>query len=133
MKKVLDFTVKHKNVVLATVDGDKPKLRVFQIMKQVGASFYFTTNKEKEVYTQLQRNCNVEFIAVDGNVSVRVAGHAFFDVPEDVAIEIYRSNPILKRFHDSYKTIAYFGVKAEKIDYYDLGTDPVTFESVSLA
>ncbi len=68
MEKVLDFIVKRKNVVLATVDSDKPKLRVFQIMKQDGASFYFATNKGKEVYTQLQRNGNVEFIAMDGNV-----------------------------------------------------------------
>lgn len=39
MKKALDFISKHKEVVFATVDGNMPKLRVLQIMKQEGTIF----------------------------------------------------------------------------------------------
>lgn len=129
MKKALDFISRHKNVVFATVDGDMPKLRVLQIMKQEGAVFYFAVNSGKGVYQQLQSNNNVEFVTMDGNISVRVAGYVLFDVSNVVAQEIYNNNPVLRRFHDSYKTIAYFRLLATKIDYYDLGTNPVTFDT----
>lgn len=129
MKKALDFISRHKNVVFATVDGNMPKLRVLQIMKQEGAVFYFAVNSGKEVYQQLQSNNNVEFVTMDGNISVRVAGYVLFDVSNVVAQEIYNNNPVLRRFHDSYKTIAYFKLLATKIDYYDLGTNPVTFDT----
>lgn len=125
----MDFISRHKNVVFATVDGDMPKLRVLQIMKQEGAVFYFAVNSGKEVYQQLQSNNNVEFVTMDGNISVRVAGYVLFDVSNVVAQEIYNNNPVLRRFHDSYKTIAYFRLLATKIDYYDLGTNPVTFDT----
>lgn len=131
MKKALDFISRHKNVVFATVDGDMPKLRVLQIMKQEGAVFYFAVNSGKEVYQQLQSNNNVEFVAMDGNISVRVTGYVLFDVSDVVAHEIYDNNPVLWRFHNSYKTIAYFRLLATKIDYYDLGTNPVTFDTFS--
>lgn len=132
MEKALAFLKEHINVALATVENDCPKIRVFQIMKQEGAVFYFATNPNKEIYSQLQQNRHVEFLAMDGNISVRVAGEASLQVPDSVAQEIYRSNPVLHRFHDTYRTIAYFSIVTEKIDYYDLGTSPVTFESYSL-
>lgn len=132
MEKALAFLKEHVNVALATVENDCPKIRVFQIMKQEGTVFYFATNPNKEIYSQLQKNRHVEFLAMDGNISVRVAGKACLQVPDSVAQEIYRNNPVLHRFHDTYRTIAYFSIVAEKIDYYDLGTSPVTFESYSL-
>lgn len=88
MKKALDFISRHKEVVFATVDGNMPKLRVLQIMKQEGTVFYFAVNSEKEVYQQLQSNNNVEFVAMDSNISVRVAGYVLFNVSDVVAQEI---------------------------------------------
>lgn len=132
MEKALEFLKKHTNVALATLENDCPKIRVFQIMKKEGTVFYFATNPKKEIYSQLQKNRHVEFLAMDGNISVRVAGEACLQVPDSVAQEIYRDNPVLHRFHDTYRTIAYFSIAAQKIDYYDLGTSPVTFESYSL-
>lgn len=133
MEKALDFLSKHRNVVLATIEDGKPKVRVLQIMKQEGTDFYFATSKEKAVYKQLRQNPCVEFIAMNGDISVKVAGKAFFDVSDDMAQGIYDNNPILRRFHDNYRSIAYFGLSAEKIDFYDLSTTPVTFQSILLA
>lgn len=132
MEKALAFLKEYVNVALATVENDCPKIRVFQIMKQEDTVFYFATNPKKEIYSQLQKNRHVEFLAMDGNISVRVAGEASLQVSDDVAQEIYRNNPVLHRFHDTYRTIAYLCIVAEKIDYYDLGTSPITFESYSL-
>ena len=82
MEKVFDFLSKHKDVAFATVEQNKPKIRVFQIMKQEGHTLYFATSPHKEVYRQLQENPNIELLAMDGNISVRVTGRAMFDVPD---------------------------------------------------
>lgn len=132
MEKALDLLSKHRNIVLATIEENKPKVRVLQIMKQEGTAFYFATSKEKAVCKQLQQNPYAEFIALYGDISVRVAAKVFFDVSDDMMKRIYDNNPVLHRFHDNYRSIAYFGLSAEKIDYYDLGTAPVTFQSFLL-
>ena len=36
MEKAFDFLSTHKDVAFATVEQDKPQIRVFQIMKQEG-------------------------------------------------------------------------------------------------
>lgn len=88
-----EFLKTNKEVAFATVEGCKPKLRVFQIMKQDGHTLYFVTAPGKEVYRQLQDNPNVEILAMKGNVSVRIAGQVAFDVDDRTAQEIY--GPIL--------------------------------------
>ena len=71
MEKVFDFLSKHKDVAFATVEQNKPKIRVFQIMKQEGHTLYFATSPHKEVHHQLKQNSNVEILAMSGNISVR--------------------------------------------------------------
>lgn len=132
MKKTLDFLESHKNVVFATVEKNKPKIRVLQIMKQEGLVFYFAISKDKEVYRQLKENVHIEFLAMEENISVRVVGKVLFGISDSIAQEIYNSNMILHRFYDDYRSIVYFSLLVEKIDYYDLGTTPVTLESISL-
>lgn len=102
MEKVFDFLSKHKDVAFATVEQNKPKIRVFQIMKQEGHTLYFATSPHKEVYRQLQENPNIELLAMDGNISVRVTGRAMFDVPDGLAREIYADNPVLPRLYKRY-------------------------------
>ena len=97
-------------------------------MKQEGHTLYFATSPYKEVYRQLQENPNIELLAMDGNVSVRVTGHAVFDVSDDVAREIYADNPVLPRLYKQYTDLAYFRLPVAKSDYYDLTPTPPTFE-----
>lgn len=88
MEKALEFLKTNKEVAFATVEGDKPKIRVFQIMKQQGNTLYFVTAPKKEVYRQLQENPNVEILAMKENIFVRIAGQAMFDVDDTTAREI---------------------------------------------
>ena len=92
----------------ATVEQDRPKIRVFQIMKQEGHTLYFATVRHKEVYRQLMENPHVELLAMEGNISVRIAGEAIFDVDDATAQEIYAANPILPRLYKSYTDLVYF-------------------------
>lgn len=56
MEKAFEFLSCHKDVAFATVEQDRPKIRVFQIMKQEGHTLYFATARHKEVYRQLMEN-----------------------------------------------------------------------------
>lgn len=128
MEKAFDFLSKHKDVAFATVEQNKPKIRVFQIMKQEGHTLYFATSPYKEVYQQLQENPNIELLAMNGNISVRVTGCAMFDVPDGLAREIYADNPVLPRLYKQYKDLVYFRLPITRLDYYDLTPTPPTFE-----
>ena len=128
MEKGLSFLMSHKDVAFVTVEDDKPKIRVFQIMKREKASLYFTTTTYKEVYKQLQKNPFVELLAMAGNISVRVKGKAVFDVPDNIGEEIYETNPILMRLYRSYSDLVYFRLDISELDYYDLTPTPPIFE-----
>lgn len=128
MEKGLSFLMSHKDGAFATVEDDKPKIRVFQIMKREKATLYFTTTTYKEVYKQLQKNPFVELLAMAGNISVRVKGKAVFDVPDNIGEEIYETNPILMRLYRSYSDLVYFRLDISELDYYDLTPTPPIFE-----
>lgn len=128
MDKALNFLKSHKEVALATVEGNKPKIRVFQIMKQEGHTLWFATSPHKEVFRQLQENPAAELLAMQGNTSVRITGKAVFDVPDGICQEIYENNPVLSRLYPAYKALAYFRLTAEKSDFYDLTPTPPLLE-----
>ncbi len=55
--KAIQFLKDHKEIALATCEGNLPKLRIFQIMKQEGHVLYFATSAQKAVYRELRQNC----------------------------------------------------------------------------
>ena len=124
MEKAFEFLKTHKAVAFATAEDGKPKIRVFQIMRQEKNILYFVTAPGKEVYRQLQKNPNIEVLAMRGNISVRIAGQAVFDVDDKTAREIYAANPVLPRLYRAYTDLAYFRLPAVSLDYYDLTPDP---------
>ena len=54
MEKAFDFLSRHRDVAFATVEADRPKIRVFQIMKLEGHTLYFATSLRKEVCRQIK-------------------------------------------------------------------------------
>lgn len=128
MEKAFDFLFSHRNVAFATSENNHPKIRVFQIMKQEDHTLYFATEPHKEVYRQLKLNPNVELLAMEGNISVRMGGHVLFDVPNEVCREIYETNPVLTRLYDHYTTLIYFQLPVAWSDYFDLSPTPPTIE-----
>lgn len=127
-EKAFEFLSQHKDVAFATVEGNKPKIRVFQIMKQERHTLYFATDPHKEVYRQLQANPYIELLAMDGNLSVRISGKALFDVPDETAQEIYENNPVLPRLYNRYTDLVYFRLPVKAVDYFDLTPTPPVFE-----
>lgn len=132
MEKAFEFLKANKEVAFATVECGKPRIRVFQIMKQEGTALYFATSPRKEVYAQLRQNPNIELLAMNGNISVRIAGQAEFDVDDATAQEIYAGNPVLLRLYKAYTELVYFRLHAVSLDYYDLTPNPPLSEHFNL-
>ena len=60
MQRALDFLKNHVEIAFATSEGNRPHIRIFQIMKMEGSTLFFATSPEKEVYRQLLENPLVE-------------------------------------------------------------------------
>lgn len=124
MQTALDFLKEHYEVAFATCEDNRPKLRLFQIMRHEGTVLYFATSAQKAVYSQLVANPHVEILAADGEVSVRCEGNVDFDVDDECKRWIYDNNPVLSRLYSSYDKLVYFALRIEAIDYYDLRPTP---------
>lgn len=132
MLQALEFLRDHKEIALATCEGNLPKLRIFQIMKQECNVLYFASSQEKSVYRELVKNPNVEVLAYYDNVSVRCSGMVNFDVEDDTKRWIYDNNPVLPRLYSSYKQLVYFRLPVAEMDYYDLSPTPPVFKHYDL-
>ena len=132
MQKALDFLRNHKDVAFATCEGNLPKLRVFQIMKQEGNVLYFSTSSKKAIWQEMMKNPNVELLVYADNISVRCSGMVNFDVEDDVQRWIYDNNPVLSRLYSSYDQLEYFCLPIAELDYYDLSPTPPIFKHFDL-
>jgi len=127
MERALQFLRNHKDVALATSEGNIPKLRIFQIMKLEGNVLYFATSEAKAVWRELRKNPNVELIAFEGNISVRCSGMVNFNVEDETKRWIYEHNDVLQRLYSNYAQMVYFCLPIAEMDYYDLQPTPPEF------
>lgn len=132
LQTALQFLRDHNEIAFATCEGNLPKIRVFQIMKQEGTVLYFATSPEKSVYRQLHENPNVELLASADKESVRCVGAVMFDVPDDVQQWIYDNNEVLPRLYTSYDKLAYFSLNIAEMDYFDLRPTPPILKHFNL-
>lgn len=124
LRQALDFLRNHNEVAFATCEGNLPKLRTFQIMKQKGTVCYFATSSKKAVWKELKKNPNVELLACADKISVRCVGSVSFEVPDDIQQWIYENNEVLYRLYTGYDKLDYFSLNITKLDYYDLRPTP---------
>ena len=120
----MQFLRSHKDVTLATSEGNIPKLRIFRVMKQEGNVLYFATSEAKAVWRELRKNPNVELIAYEGNISVRCSGMVNFNVEDATKRWIYEHNEVLQRLYTSYDQMVYFCLPIAEMDYNDLQPTP---------
>ena len=132
MQQALQFLQDHNEIAFATCEGNLPKIRMFQIMKQEGTLLYFSTSDEKAVWKELMQNPNVEVLAYADNISVRCSGMVNFDVEDDVKRWIYDNNPVLPRLYSRYEQLVYFCLPIAEMDYYDLTPTPPIFKHFDL-
>lgn len=76
IQKVDELLTKAQVFYLATVDGDKPKVRPLGFHLLYEDKIYFGVGNHKDVYKQLEANQNVEIAAWDGEHFLRYYGVA---------------------------------------------------------
>ena len=79
MQTVYDFLKKCGTYYLATVDGDKARVRPFGTIDMFDGGLYIQTGKSKDVAKQIMANPNVEICAFDGKSWIRISAKAVAD------------------------------------------------------
>ena len=111
MEEVYNFIKNADNYFLATIDGDKPKVRPFGSINVFDGKLYIETSKLKDVSKQIAKNPNVELCALFEGKWLRLSGTLVRDERIEAKESMFENNPVLKEFYrvDDDKTeVLYF-------------------------
>lgn len=79
MKKTYEFLKKCGTYYLATIDGDRPRVRPFGTVHIFEGKLYIQTGKVKKVSKQMHANPNIEISAFIGDKWIRLEATAVED------------------------------------------------------
>ena len=127
MKEVVTLIGEVEIFHIASIDGDKPRVRPFGFIMDFEDKIYFTTGNQKNFYKQLQKNPNVEISAMlEGGRWVRLSGKAVFDgnkKAKEKAFQIYPDFKDLYGTPDS-STFEVFYLENPAATLYAPGEEP---------
>lgn len=127
MEEVLRFMQNHYSFWLATVDGDRPRLRPFGFKMGFEGKLYFSTGSQKEVYRQLVKNPNVEACVLENNDEwVRISGRAVFDERPVAKARAFEEAPVFKGHYGSpdNQIFKLFYLEDAKAVFHKRGQEP---------
>lgn len=82
MQEVFKFLSDNSPFYVATVDGDKPRVRPFGFVMEFEGKLWFSTNNKKNVYRQLKANPYFEVSTTSpAGRWIRLKGKAVFNSP----------------------------------------------------
>ena len=111
MKETQEFLKNAGVYYLATVDGDKPKVRPFGTAEIFEDHLYIQTGKSKDVYKQIENNPNVEICAFKDGKWLRVSGNLIPDDRVEAKKDMLEKNPNLRGMYsetDDNTIVLYF-------------------------
>lgn len=117
-EEILDFIRANPLCFMATVDGNRPRVRAFDTYRADENGIIYYTHKQKDVYKQITKNPEVEVCYHDANKStiIRVSGR--METVEDLELkkEIIETLPFLKKVYekDDYTNMAVCRLKNGK-------------------
>ena len=100
MKEVQEFLKKCGVYYLATVDGDKPKVRPFGTAEIFEDHLYIQTGKSKNVSKQIEKNPKVELCGFKDGKWIRVTGKLVRDDRVEAKKNMLDKNPNLRGMYD---------------------------------
>lgn len=101
MKEVYDFLTKCVTFYIATIDGDKPRVRPFGVVNIFEDKLYIQTGKSKNVSKQIQKNPNVEICAFTEGKWLRVESKLVRDDRREAKQSMLDANPMLKKMYSA--------------------------------
>ena len=99
MKEVYDFLKKCGVFYLATVDGDKPRVRPFGAINIFEDKLYIQTGKVKNVSKQMQKNPNIEICAFNEGKWIRIEAQVVTDDRVEAKKSMLDENPNLRNMY----------------------------------
>ena len=129
MKEVYEFLKSVGTFYIATIDGDKPRVRPFGVVNIFEDKLYIQTGKIKNVSKQMQINPNVEICAFNGQVWVRLEGKVVRDDRIEAKSSMLDANPMLKNMYsaeDDNTEVLY--ITNAKATFYSFTDEPKTIE-----
>lgn len=111
MNEILNFIKDCGVYYLATVDGDKPRVRPFGTFELFENKLYIQTGKVKDVSNQIKKNPNVELCAFKDGKWIRVRGKLVLDDRFEAKKDMLDKNPGLRRMYsenDGNTEVYYF-------------------------
>ncbi|MDR0644876.1 MAG: pyridoxamine 5'-phosphate oxidase family protein [Treponema sp.] len=79
MQEVYDFLKKSETYYIATIEGNKPRVRPFGTINIFENKLYIQTGKVKSVSKQIQANPNIEICAMTDDKWIRIEAVAVED------------------------------------------------------
>ena len=111
MKEVQRFLKECGVYYLATIDGDKPRVRPFGTAEKYDNHLYIQTGKKKEVFKQIMSNPKVELCAYKDEKWIRVSGTLILDDRIEAKKDMLDKNPNLRSMYnenDDNTAVLYF-------------------------
>lgn len=111
MKEVYEFLKQAQTYYLATVEGDRPRVRPFGTVEIFEDKLYIQTGKSKDVSKQLQANPKAEICAFMDGKWMRVAGTLVRDDRREAKAHMLDNYPELKAMYsadDDNTEVLYF-------------------------
>ena len=111
MKEVYEFLKEAGTFYIATVDGDKPRVRPFGVVNIFEDKLYVQTGKIKKVSKQIEINNNVEICTFLNGKWIRVEGKLISDDRIEAKKSMLDANPSLRSMYnenDDNTEILYF-------------------------
>lgn len=101
MKETYEFLKKCGVFYLATIDGDKPRVRPFGALNIFEDKLYLQTGKVKNVSKQIEINSNVEICGFCEGKWIRVEAKAIRDERIEAKEAMLNNNPELKAMYQA--------------------------------
>ena len=129
MKETYEFLKKCGVFYIATIDGDKPRVRPFGAINIFNDKLYLQTGKIKDVSKQIHLNNNVEVSGFSDGKWIRIEGKLISDDNIDAKVSMLDNNPELKSMYkadDDNTEVLYF--TNAKATIYSFTEEPVVYE-----
>ena len=96
MNNALEFLKANRVFHIATVDGNKGRVRPFGFTMKRNNTMYLCTGKSKDVYKQMVQNPDIEISAMgtDGTW-LRIRGRIAFDDSHEAKAQVFEESPNL--------------------------------------
>lgn len=111
MEEVYNFLKDCGTFYIATIDGDKPRVRPFGVVNIFENKLYIQTGKVKNVSKQIEINPKVEITASKDGRWIRLEGKLVRDERREAKASMLNANPMLRSMYsedDDNTEVLYF-------------------------